>query len=184
YSAILFDHDVAVVPHRLALAALRRNRPTVVMGVPEFLETLVKGFDTQGKEASERFNTFLGGRVRYLWTGSAPITKSTLQIYEQLGVAVFQGYGMNETCIVSKNFPGSNRVGSVGRVLPNKIVRIDSTGQILVKSRFPVTDRYLNMAAQEWETTFRKDGYIATGDTGHFDEGGYLYITGRLKEII
>lgn len=184
YSAILFEHDVVVAPYHLAFAALQRHRPTVVMGVPEFFESAIRGFDENRAQDREAFTRLLGGNVRYLWTGSAPIGISTLQKYERMGVPLFQGYGMNETCIVAKNYPGHNRLGSVGKVVNSKKVQFSVDGELLVWSDQEVNDRYANRPAAESALTFRPDGYVATGDTGFIDEDGYLHITGRVKDII
>ncbi|RKH07377.1 AMP-binding protein [Corallococcus carmarthensis] len=184
YSSLLFDHDAVVVQYRLAVMALRRERPTVVMGVPEFFTSLIKGFDPAVPEQKERFRELMGGNIRYLWTGSAPISLSTLKAYEAMGMPLFQGYGMNETCIISKNHPGQDRLGSVGKVVPSKSVRFDDEGQILVKSTHEVNVRYANVPADVSALTFRPDGYVATGDLGHLDADGYLYVTGRVKDIV
>ncbi|KYF91098.1 hypothetical protein BE20_36885 [Sorangium cellulosum] len=184
YSSLLFDHDAVIVPYRLAVTALRRERPTVVMGVPEFFTSLIKGFDPAVPEQRERFLELSGGKIRYMWTGSAPIAMATLNAYHGMGIPLYQGYGMNETCIVSKNYPGRNRIGSVGTVVPSKTVHIDSVGQILVKSEYEVNHRYVNVSAEESAATFRPDGYVATGDLGYMDDDGYLYVTGRVKDIL
>ncbi|RKH65123.1 AMP-dependent synthetase [Corallococcus interemptor] len=184
YSSLLFDHDAVVVPYRLAVMALRRERPTVVMGVPEFFTSLIKGHDPAVPEQRERFRELLGGNIRYLWTGSAPISLAVLQAYAAMGMPLFQGYGMNETCIISKNHPGNDRLGSVGKVVPSKSVRFDDEGQILVKSAHEVNVRYANVPEDVSALTFRPDGYVATGDLGHLDADGYLYVTGRVKDIV
>jgi long-chain acyl-CoA synthetase len=184
YSAILFGHDAIVVPYRLALTALERLSPTVVMGVPEFYDALIAGFDTNDEGERQRLRASFGGKIRYLWTGSAPIRRATLQTCGELGLPIYEGYGMNETCIISKNFPGNHRVGSVGKVLPSKTVRFDENSQIVVHCQYEVNDRYLNAEGSEGAGVFLGDGWVATGDVGYQDPDGYLYITGRMKEII
>jgi long-chain acyl-CoA synthetase len=184
YSAVIFSHDVVVVPYHLAFAALQRHRPTVVMGVPEFFESAISGFDENRAEDRAAFARLLGGNIRYLWTGSAPIGLSTLEKYSRMGVPIFQGYGMNETCIVSKNYPGHDRLGSVGQVVASKRVEFGPEGELLVWSDYEVNTRYANRPAVESALTFRPDGFVATGDTGYLDADGYLYITGRVKDII
>jgi long-subunit acyl-CoA synthetase (AMP-forming) len=210
YSAILFHFDVIVVSAAHVLAALRVARPTVIMGVPEFFETLRSSFlrDIQGDRCARaelagyrfinritggalsrvlglpRFKRRLGGRVRYLWTGSAPASRESLRFFAEMGVPLLQGYGMNELCIVSKNSLRHHRRGSVGRLLPNKEVQIGPDGEVLVRNRYEVANGYLHCAAGESERTFRADGFVATGDLGYLDSAGYLYITGRKKDLI
>ncbi|SIT19465.1 Long-chain acyl-CoA synthetase (AMP-forming) [Thalassolituus maritimus] len=184
YSGILFDHDVIVVPYRFAITAMQRLNPSVVMGVPEFFERLVQDIDAHDEQCKLAFNSLLGNNIRYLWSGSAPLSEDALDKYKQLGIPLYQGYGMNETCIIAKNYPGNNRVGSVGKVVPSKSVLLEGSGQILVRSKHAVTDGYLNVSEEEGRQVFREDGYVATGDIGYLDEDGYLYITGRIKDLI
>jgi long-subunit acyl-CoA synthetase (AMP-forming) len=91
---------------------------------------------------------------------------------------------MNETCIITKNYAGNNKTGSVGKLFKGMTVRFDENGQILVKSKYPVCHNYTIAGEAEMTRTFRPDGYIATGDCGYMDEDGYLYITGRIKDMI
>lgn len=184
YSAILFDHDVIIVPYRFAIAAIQRLSPTVIMGVPDFYDRLVENISIDNDNDMKTVKDFLGVNIRYLWTGSAPIKIETLQKYEKLNIPLYQGYGMNETCIVSKNFPNNNKIGSVGRVVDSKEVIVDENGHIFVKNKYSVTDRYTNTSEEESRKIFLDDGVVATGDVGYLDENEYLYITGRVKDII
>jgi long-subunit acyl-CoA synthetase (AMP-forming) len=126
----------------------------------------------------------LGGRIRYLWTGSAPASPAVLAFFNDCGVPLLEGYGLNETCIVAKNHPGAFRVGSVGKVLPNKSVRFDRDGVLIVGSRTPVNCRYTWCAAGTNERTFLPTGEVKTYDLGWVDEDGFLYIQGRVDDIV
>jgi long-subunit acyl-CoA synthetase (AMP-forming) len=126
----------------------------------------------------------LGGAIRYLWTGSAAAPLEMLRFFTELGLPIYEGYGLNETCIVSKNYPGANKIGSVGRLLSNKEVTFDEQGQILVRSRNPVNIGYAYCEEGESERMFGKDGTVYTGDVGHLDEQGFLYISGRVNDLI
>lgn len=192
YSSILFDHDLILVPKEYVFHSLQADHPTVIMGVPFFFETLMKNFLADQAEEGplppaavrERFATTLGGKIRYLWTGSAPIGAGTLTFYEEMGVPLFQGYGMNEVCIVAKNYPGHNKTGSAGKILPGKHIAFDDNNQLLIKSDYPVNTRYCRALEEDNRFTFLPDGYVATGDLGYVDEDGYLFINGRIKELI
>jgi long-chain acyl-CoA synthetase len=183
YSAILYGYTVLVVPYVFVFRSLAADRPTVVMGVPGFFEALARKY-AQRATPELSFADMTGGSIRYLWSGSAPLARETLRFYERMGVALYQGYGTNETCIVSKNFEGHNRPGSVGRPLPGKQVEFDEEQQILVRSEQEVNDRYLGIGLDESRHVFLPDGRVGTGDIGHVDEDGYLYITGRKKDIV
>ncbi|MCR6480871.1 AMP-binding protein [Variovorax sp. ZS18.2.2] len=190
YSALTFGHDVTVVPFELALDAARRTDPTVVMGVPGFYESLRRLIERECLEAGDpaarraQIESVLGRQVRYMWTGSAPANPQTLQFFNEVGFPLYEGYGMNETCIVSKNHPGSERVGSVGKPLPGKRVRIDDDGVLVVGSDHPVNTAYAYCEPGDSEKIFMPDGEVRTGDLARIDEDGFLYILGRADDLV
>jgi long-chain acyl-CoA synthetase len=195
YSALYFGHDVIVAGHEFALYACKQENPTVVMGVPSFFDALrqqieLKAGGAATADAPDRpellrvaARSLLGANIRYLWTGSAPAKPAMLRFYNDCQLPIFEGYGMNETCIVSKNTPAANRVGSVGRLLSRKHVSLTDEGMLVVKSDYPVNRRYL-FATEEAQRIFASNGDVLTGDLGHMDEDGYLYITGRADDFI
>jgi long-chain acyl-CoA synthetase len=199
YSALAYGHDVTVTTYEAAFAALRTVHPTVVMGVPAFFDTARRHIEAAANGAgvgaavvngahdadvSAAARRFFGGRVRYLWTGSAPANPATLRFFNDAGLPIYEGYGLNETCIVSKNAPGASREGSVGRILPGKHVTFDETGVISVRSDHPVNTRYTYAAPGESERVVGPDGTVRTGDVGHLDADGFLYIYGRADDIV
>lgn len=190
YSALRFGHDVTVSTYEAAFAALRRARPSVVMGVPGFYETARGQIERRaGRGAADSAvraaaREMFGGRVRYLWTGSAPARPSTLEFFTAAGLPIYEGYGLNETCIVAKNHPRAHRAGSVGQVLPGKKVLLDADGVISIWSEHPVSHRYAYAAPGESERVFAPDGTVRTGDLGYLDEDGFLFIRGRADDVI
>ncbi|RFS84315.1 AMP-dependent synthetase [Actinomadura spongiicola] len=188
YSALRYGHDVTVSTYEAAFMAMRQTRPTVVMGVPGFYETAKKHIearaDATGVTREEAARRLFGDRIRYLWTGSAPASAALLRFFGSVGLPIYEGYGLNETCIVSKNHPGAHREGSVGRVLPGKHVLLDEAGAISVRADFPVNTRYEYARPGESERMFGPDGTVRTGDVGHIDEDGFLYIHGRADDTL
>jgi long-chain acyl-CoA synthetase len=200
YSALRFGHDVTVSTYEAAFAALRRCGATVVMGVPAFYETAQKHIEARARRADGAANgdgrgpsaaglhaaarELFGGQIRYLWTGSAPARPSMLRFFTDAGMPIYEGYGLNEACIVAKNHPGAHREGSAGQVLPGKKVLLDADGLISVRSEHPVNWRYEYAAPGESERVFAPDGTVRTGDLGYFDEDGFLYIRGRADDVI
>ncbi|MFC7986854.1 AMP-binding protein [Streptomyces sp. NPDC057336] len=193
YSALCFGHDLTVSAYGSALPALRRTRPTVVMGVPAFYELARRHIEARVTDVAEAdrpqalreaARRLFGGRVRYLWTGSAPADPTTLRFFNSCALPIYEGYGMNETCIVAKNHPGATREGSVGQVVPGKTVLLDEHGNISVRSDFPVNRRYTYAAPGVSERVFAPDATVRTGDVGHLDADGFLYITGRADDVV
>jgi long-chain acyl-CoA synthetase len=115
-------------------------------------------------------------------SGAAPMPLPVLEWFQKVGLEIFQGYGMTENTIyVSCNMPGNNRLGSVGRPYVDSLVRISPEGEI--QNKHPgVTKGYFNDPEKTAEL-FTEDGWLRTGDVGRLDEDGYLYVTGRVKEI-
>lgn len=186
YSALSYGHDVTVTSYEVAFPALRRAAPTVVMGVPGFYESARKHIERQAAASgvAEAARALFGDRIRYLWTGSAPARPSTLRFFTEAGMPIYEGYGLNETCIVSKNHPGAHREGSVGQVLPGKEVLFDAEGVISVRSEHPVNTRYEYAAPGESERIFLPGGVVRTGDLGYLDQDGFLFIKGRADDVI
>ena len=123
-----------------------------------------------------------GGRVRQAVTGAAPIAPSILEFFYACGVPVMEGYGLTETAsVASVNTPDAFRLGSVGRPLPGVQVRIADDGGILIKGP-NIFNGYYRDAKATRETLV--DGWLQTGDLGRLDEDGFLFITGREKDII
>lgn len=193
YSALCFGHDVTVSTYQAAFPALRLARPTVVMGVPGFFETAMTHLAARAGRADgvpfeqavrRAAAEFFGGRIRYLWTGSAPARPELLRFFIDAGLPIFEGYGLNETCIVAKNSPGAHRLGSVGKVLPGKSVLFDDDGVISVRSDHPVSTGYSYGAPGDTERVFVGGGVVRTGDLGYLDSDGFLYIKGRADDVI
>jgi long-chain acyl-CoA synthetase len=123
----------------------------------------------------------VGGRLRFFVSGGAALSPVLSYSFLGAGVKILQGYGMTETCIVSANRPDENRVGSVGLPFPGVEVRLDAEGEILVRGPNLMSGYYNHPA--ETAAVFTEDGWFKTGDVGHMDGRGHLYITDRKKEL-
>ncbi len=121
-------------------------------------------------------------RVRYVACGAAPISEETLRFMMGLDIPVRELWGMSETCGAgTTNLPGATKVGSVGRAHPGLELKIGPDGEILVRGPY-IFSGY----ARDADATAKalEGGWLHTGDLGRLDEDGYLYITGRKKDII
>jgi long-chain acyl-CoA synthetase len=130
----------------------------------------------------------LGGRLKYAISASATLGREVAEFIDALGITVFEGYGLTETSpIVAANFPGHRKLGSVGQVLPNVRVAIDTSagtdgqeGEIIVYGSNVMVGYH--QRPEENAKALTLDGGLRTGDLGHLDADGYLFVTGRIKE--
>jgi long-chain acyl-CoA synthetase len=122
----------------------------------------------------------VGGRLRYFVSGGAPLAPHLAYSYVSAGIPILQGYGATETCIVSANRPESNQVGSVGTPFEGIELRIAEDGEIMVRGPNVMRGYY---GQPEATAAVLKDGWFATGDVGHIDKEGRLYITDRKKDL-
>ncbi len=121
------------------------------------------------------------GSNRFSISGAAPINPEILEFFHYLGIPIYEGYGMTEnTAGISINYEGYNKIGSVGQCMPFFDIKIASDGEILIKGDNVMKGYYKNKKATD-ETII--DGWLHTGDVGKIDTDGYLFITGRKKEI-
>lgn len=151
---------------RLA-ATLQRHQPTTLIVPPVLLKLLV--------ELGRRSR--LPASLRFIAVGGAPVGTALLQAAAELGLPVYQGYGLSEACsVVAVNTAEDNRPGSVGKPLPHCRLRIGSNGEIRIRG---VTyTGYVNGARHAANTD------LCTGDYGYLDDDGYLYVTGRMNDRI
>lgn len=126
--------------------------------------------------------------ARMCFSGAAPLPVPLMEWYKKyLGMDILQGYGMTENSIYATvTRPGKNRIGAVGQEMPRANMKIDNPdakgdGEILYKHD-GVTPGYYRDEEKTREL-FTADGYLRTGDKGRVDKDGYLYITGRVKDI-
>lgn len=132
----------------------------------------------------ERF----GGRLKYVISGSAALSKEVAEFIDALGIEVFEGYGLTETSpVATTNYPKNRKIGSVGKPLPGVRVHIDKSvtndpvqGEIVIYG--PNVMKGYFHRPEENAQVLMTDGGFRSGDLGCIDDDGYVYITGRIKE--
>lgn len=131
-----------------------------------------------------------GGKLRFAISGAAALSPEVAKFVDNLGIMVLEGYGLTETCAgTTVSTPDARRVGAVGRAVPGIELRIDESalgtatgeGEIVVYGH-SVMKGYLNNPENTAKVT-TEDGGFRTGDLGRIDGDGFLYITGRVKEL-
>jgi long-chain acyl-CoA synthetase len=122
----------------------------------------------------------VGGRLRYFVSGGAPLSPALSYAFLAAGIPILQGYGATETCIVSANRPDNNQVGSVGQPFAGIEARIADDGEILLRGPNVMRGYY---GHPEETAAVLNEEWFATGDVGHLDKQGRLYITDRKKDL-
>jgi long-chain acyl-CoA synthetase len=184
--------------------AIRRERATVLVAVPQVLDSLraklERDIDARGERETfeakvraadgkkvlrrawifRRIHRRLGWKFWAIVSGGAALPARTETFFNRLGYAVIQGYGLTETTsLVSLNHPFRVRPGSIGKVLPGREIKLAGDGEIIVRGP--------SVAAAYWEGGALKPGqagWFHTGDIGALDQSGNLYFKGRKKNVI
>ena len=144
------------------------------------------GIDVRRKVFKDVINQ-LGGNLRFIVSGASAIDKKVAEGFNNLGIPTVQGYGLTETSpVASAETIKSIKYGSVGKSLPNVEMKIDNPnengiGEVLVKGPNVMLGYYDNEKATN---EVLKDGWFHTGDLGYIDKDGYLFLTGRKKNVI
>jgi len=177
-------------------------QPTIMLGVPLLYSKIYKGIMRQIEASTLKSLLFkyggkkiigkalkkkLGGKLRIMVSGAAPMEPSIIDGFVSLGIDFLEGYGLTETSpVVSVNPPGKIKIGSVGPAINDvqvKIVNPDSEGigEIAIKGDNVMQGYYKNPEQTE---KVMKDGWFHSGDLGRIDDDGYIFITGRAKDVI
>jgi long-chain acyl-CoA synthetase len=130
-----------------------------------------------------RLRTAVGGRMRYAFSGGAPIDERLVHFFRGTGITVLEGYGMTEsTGAATMNRPSRNKIGTVGQPVPGVTIRIADDSSIQMKGQSIFGGYWRNDAATR--EALDPDGWLLTGDTGVMDDEGFVRVTGRAKELI
>ncbi len=187
---------------------------TFFLGVPALIdkmyESVEKGVEKQGKtktvEFMKKLCNFLlifhidirrqvfksilsqmGGELKYIISGGAPLSPHVAKGFTDLGIEIYQGYGLTETSpVLAAENKGHIKAGSIGRPLPSVTVEFkdkdeDGMGELCAKAPNVMLGYYKN---EELTNEVIVDGWFHTGDLGYMDKDGYIFLTGRKKDMI
>lgn len=158
-------------------------KPSVILMVPMMIETIYKRLASADASIPKKVlaDNVFGGNLEIIFTGGAHLDPFYIDQFAEYGVEILEGYGMSECSpVISSNLPEDHKKGSIGRPLCNAEISFEN-GEILVRGS-SVMKGYYQMPEETAETL--KDGWLHTGDKGYLDEDGFLFINGRVKNLI
>jgi len=170
--AALFNRAFAVGKQ---VAQLRREGKFV----PPHLAVQQKLFD---RLVFAKIRDVFGGRIRFFVSGSAPLNRDIAEWFEAAGLLILEGYGLTESSGAGFiNRPNNYKLGTVGLPFEGTEVRIRDTGEVQFRS--PCVMAGYHHLGDATAAALSDDGWLSTGDQGKLDDGGFLTITGRIKEL-
>ena len=129
----------------------------------------------------DKIYQLLGGSLRMIVSGGAPLSKNVERFFNNIGIPIYQGYGLTECSpVVASNCPKFCKFSTVGKIFPQVKVKIAKDGEVLIQSPSLMLGYH---KAQEQTDEVIKEGWFHSGDLGVIDSNGYLEITGRKKEL-
>ncbi len=169
----IFDWAIGVGRQKSDYLQRRQELPMQVRLLSQLADRLVLA----------KISEALGGRVKYMISGGAPLAREIQEFFHAAGVLILEGYGLTETTpILTANRPDEYRFGTVGQAIPKVTLRIADDGEILAKGPNVSQGYYRRPEAtsEAWDS----EGWFHTGDIGEIDADGFLKITDRKKDLI
>jgi len=169
----IFDAAVAIGRQRSAYKEAQQEVPIWLRALDALAHQLV----------FSRIHTVLGGNVRFMLSGGAPLSREIAEFFHAVGLPIFEGYGLTETTpALTVNHPGKYRLGTVGTKLDCCDIRIGEDGEILARGANVASGYYERpeATAEAWDA----EGWFHTGDIGEIDADGFLRITDRKKDLL
>lgn len=157
--------------------------PDIMLMVPLMVETIYKRLSAMNPLIPKKIVAAkaFGGKLKTIFTGGAHLDPFYIEKFAEYGVNIYEGYGMSECSpVISSNVPEDHKPGSIGRPLSNVEIFFED-GEILVRGS-SVMKGYYQMPEETAETL--KGGWLHTGDKGYLDKDGFLFINGRIKNLI
>lgn len=162
---------------------LKLFKPDMVLLVPLVIESIYAKLKAAGGVMPKKMvaKAAFGGNLKTICSGGAYLDPEYVDRFAEYGITILQGYGMTECSpVISNNLPWDNRKGSVGKLMPNCEAKVVDE-ELWIRGT-SVMMGYYKMPEETAETL--EDGWLKTGDLGYVDEDGFVYITGRKKNLI
>ncbi|MCP3693863.1 MAG: AMP-binding protein, partial [Planctomycetaceae bacterium] len=184
YTWLFGGTELALAESRdTVLADCAEIQPMLLNAVPYFYDKLYRSLQDQGLlETPGILRKLLGGRIRSCCSGGAALPNNVFDFFLGQEVPLYQGYGLTEASpVITVSSTEQVKRGSVGKPLKDVEVQLADDGEIITRGAHVMAGYYGNLAATQEVV---QDGWLYTGDLGSLDEEGFLFITGRKKEII
>ena len=161
---------------------IRLFQPNIILMVPLMIETLARKLEEANSFTPEVVKQMVFGKQFHtICSGGAFLPPAMLDVFEKYGISILQGYGMTECSpVISTTMSWNIRKGSVGQLIPNCEAKVVD-GELWIRGS-SVMQGYYKMPEETKEAL--KDGWLCTGDLGYVDEDGFVYLTGRKKNLI
>lgn len=162
---------------------LKLFKPDMVLLVPLVIESIYAKLKSAGSVMPKKMvaKAAFGGNLKTICSGGAYLDPEYVERFAEYGITILQGYGMTECSpVISTNLPWDNRKGSVGKLMPNCEAKVVDE-ELWIRGT-SVMMGYYKMPEETAEAL--EDGWLKTGDLGYVDEDGFVYITGRKKNLI
>lgn len=162
---------------------LKLFKPDMVLLVPLVIESIYAKLKSAGSVMPKKMvaKAAFGGNLKTICSGGAYLDPEYVERFAEYGITILQGYGMTECSpVISTNLPWDNRKGSVGKLMPNCEAKVVDE-ELWIRGT-SVMMGYYKMPKETAEAL--EDGWLKTGDLGYVDEDGFVYITGRKKNLI
>ena len=195
YFCLYHGIDFVYVPFTRLFAGLKKYQPTYVIAPPVFYESLqnmaqsvvapgADGAAPLQADIGARVAALLGGRIRYMITGMAPIKRQTLDFFWRHGISLYEAFGITEAGMVAWNKPGRISLGTVGTPAEPGSVSLTEEGEVVITRDCLLSLGYFDASEEDTRSTFIGPNSVATGDIARFDQDGFLTIVGRKKDAI
>lgn len=157
-------------------------KPTILNGVPYFFELIRRAIASNPAADEAALRNLLGGRINMCCSGGAALPDHLFDFFQENGVPLLQGYGLTESSpVITVNSEQVYRRGAVGKPIPDVEIAIADDGEVLSRGPHIMVGYWQKPDATDEVV---RDGWLHTGDLGRIDDDGFLYITGRKKELI
>jgi long-subunit acyl-CoA synthetase (AMP-forming) len=200
YLCLYHGMEFVYVPFPRMFFGLKKYSPTYIIAPPIFYEAMqnmasavvkpkpvvdgAPAVDTTVNAITTRLSELLGGNIRYMITGMAPIKRQTLDFYWEHKISLFEAFGITEAGMVAWNRPGQVRLGTVGKPAEPGSVTLSDEGEVIVTRDALLSLGYFESSEEDARNTFIAANSVATGDIAQFDADGFLTIIGRKKDAI